>query len=80
MEKEGDICFEIYDTGSGIKEDKLKAINRALAEGHSNEGNFALSNICRRLKNAFGPEYGLTLESEYGQWSRIRIRLGKITG
>jgi two-component system sensor histidine kinase YesM len=80
MEKQGNICFEIYDTGAGIKEDKLRAINRALAEGNSGEGNFALLNICRRLKNAFGPEYGLTLESEYGQWSRVKVRLGQITG
>jgi two-component system sensor histidine kinase YesM len=78
VDERGDLYFEIYDTGAGIEEEKLAAINRAMTKEGYDEGNFAISNICHRLKNAFGPEYGISLESAYGQWCKVKVRVGQI--
>jgi two-component system sensor histidine kinase YesM len=78
MDEKGDLYFEIYDTGSGIEAEKLASINRAMAEEDHDAGNFAISNICHRLKNTFGSEYGIHLESEYGLWCKVKVRMGQI--
>jgi two-component system sensor histidine kinase YesM len=76
--EKGGIRFEILDTGIGIETDTLEKINRELAENGNGTNNFALLNINRRIKNEYGPQYGLRIESEHGAWCRVVVHIGRI--
>jgi two-component system sensor histidine kinase YesM len=77
-EEGGDIIFKIFDTGKGIEKEKLEALYREFRGDASGENGFALININHRLKNAYGSGYGLRIESEYGAWCEVQVRIGRL--
>jgi two-component system sensor histidine kinase YesM len=78
LEENGDILFEVFDTGIGIEMDALIHLNEQISGNETREAGFALVNINRRLKNVYGPKYGLSIESEYGKWCNVKIRIGQL--
>lgn len=70
------ICFDVDDNGTGIPEDKLKKLQMELqcqAEG------FGLKNVDKRIKLAYGQEYGISIFSRSGQGTRIHIEIPKVS-
>ena len=63
----------IEDNGIGILQEDLAAINAALDvyPPETELTHFGLYNVQRRIKNLFGNEYGIRLESEVGNYSRV---------
>lgn len=63
--------FVVEDTGKGIEPEKLEAINEGLEDGASEscEG-YGIFNVNERIKLYYGEEYGLTYESNEGEWTR----------
>lgn len=61
------IYLEVADTGVGMSVDILTEIVRGCRPG----GGIGLYNVSERLKNIYGPEHGLKIESVLGRGTRI---------
>ena len=76
---EGDyLIFEVYDDGSGIDPEKLIRLKKVLdgeIEEKENPSGFGLYNVQQRICLNYGQGYGLQLESEYGEWTRVYVRI-----
>lgn len=69
------IHIKITDNGIGIKEDKLKEINKLLREGHSSNSKigYGIFNVNERIKLNYGEEFILSYSSVYGQGTSVDI-------
>lgn len=76
-----DIYIEIYDNGGGIDPEKLTRIFQSKESSENVEReSIGMINVHRRLQLYFGEPYGLTVESELGSFTRIRLRIPKVEG
>ncbi|WAM33816.1 sensor histidine kinase [Caldicellulosiruptor morganii] len=71
--------ISIIDDGQGIEEDKLSALQAALendteAEYYHGQG-IALKNVNERIKLAYGKEFGIKVESKFGEFTKVTITL-----
>lgn len=68
------LILEICDSGAGMSESKLEQVRESLINPEVGRG-YGLKNVHRRLQLHYGPEYGLEIESELGEGTRIRVIL-----
>lgn len=76
-ETEGLLRLVLCDNGIGILPEELDALMRDLhtyppAKEHRHYG---LYNVERRIENKYGKQYGMTIESEVGEFTRITLTL-----
>lgn len=69
-----DVEIVIADDGVGIQPEIQKHLGRP-RPGSGNSNGIGLSNVCERLKGAFGERYGLTIDSTPGAGSSMHIRI-----
>ncbi len=71
------LILRVCDDGIGIEPDQLQMLNDSLLTGMLPEKNssFGLYNINLRLRNMFGPECGLYLESDVGEGTTVVITI-----
>lgn len=72
------MIFEFYDNGIGISPEKLKELNREIADSGENiytNQSVGIANINHRIKINYGDPYGLRVESEYGKYTGIIVTL-----
>jgi two-component system sensor histidine kinase YesM len=80
-----DIIFIIYDTGGGIRKDKLECLNKQFEDSikmtgtDESEGNIGLFNINERLKLFYGSDYFIRMESNFGEYTRVIFNIKKYT-
>ena len=69
------LLVEVSDNGIGMTAEKVAQLRTALAsEGFAgSDSGFGLCNVNQRVKLYYGKQYGLTLESEYGQGTRVLL-------
>lgn len=71
-----ELCVE--DNGIGMKPETLERLREELMRPcKETKTGFGLANVNERIKMHFGPEYGLIVESEYGQGTRVYVRIPK---
>lgn len=76
--EEGDeICLVVQDNGAGMEEARLREVQSAIRK--KERVGFGLSTVHERLQLLFGPEYGLTVESEWGKGTKVTVRIPKET-
>jgi two-component system sensor histidine kinase YesM len=79
FEKDGIVYIEVSDAGVGMDEEKLKEINDKLNStepvGDQQEHGRALYNVQQRIKMHFGAEYGLTVYSKKGMYTKVLIKI-----
>lgn len=73
------IVISIIDDGLGIEKEKLVAIQSALendteAECYHGQG-IALKNVNERIKLAYGKEFGIKIDSKFGEFTKVTITL-----
>jgi two-component system sensor histidine kinase YesM len=73
------IVISIIDDGLGIEEEKLVAIQTALendteTECYHGQG-IALKNVNERIKLAYGKEFGIKIDSKFGEFTKVTITL-----
>lgn len=75
--KNSDIEIIVYDNGQGIGENELKGLNKALnSDAVNTDGKkIGIVNINNRLKLLYGNNYGISIDSQYLQYTNIRILL-----
>jgi len=85
IDENGDICFQVTDTGKGIDQEELERIKAKLHMEYSEraktslEGkNIGLSNINNRIKLLFGEGYGVEIESQLGRGTTVMVKIPSI--
>ena len=78
--EDSSICFEIRDNGIGIEKEKLVKMQDSLTndlyvDSSSHHTGIGLLNIHNRIKNMYGEEYGLSIDSEQGKGTCVTIRV-----
>ncbi|MCC3371486.1 sensor histidine kinase [Cohnella sp. REN36] len=75
--QEDRLLFEVTDDGVGMRPGQLNELREALSEHESirTGSNFAMKNISSLLKITYGPDYGLTIDSEWGAGTRVTMAL-----
>ncbi|MDF2921180.1 MAG: sensor histidine kinase [Paenibacillaceae bacterium] len=78
----GDVCFEISDTGRGMQPEELADLQAKLNMGYAERTHdgqprvsIGLSNIHNRLRLLFGDNYGIGIESRFNQGTTVTVRL-----
>ena len=76
------IYIDVYDNGCGMDHETIETLQASLHEeasftelGHRNKQSIGLKNIHSRIELYYGRGYGLTVTSEQGSWTNVRIRL-----
>lgn len=78
---ENGLTIDIYDNGSGIREDCVKSLNSLLQgkdiyqQDVSNGFGIGLKNISERLQYVFGENSSITVQSEEGKYTRILVNI-----
>lgn len=67
-----DIVFTVWDNGRGIKQQRLAEVREEL-NGNITENGIGIVNTNSRLKLVYGISYGITLESEEGEFTLVTI-------
>ncbi len=72
-----DVLFEIEDNGKGMDDAELAHL-RGLISGEiasEDQRGFGMANVEKRLEMLYGSEYGITVESELGVGTKVRVRI-----
>lgn len=72
VEKEN-LVIEVTDNGDGMSAKQLEEVRKRLQDNDSS--NVGLSNINNRLKLIYGPEYGISIDAEYGLGTIVTITM-----
>jgi two-component system sensor histidine kinase YesM len=79
-----EFIVEVTDSGRGMTEDELKHIEEGIrgeVETAGGKGNgIGLKNVEDRIRLSFGKEYGLSIYSEYGKYTKVSVRLPRKSG
>ncbi|MCM8901470.1 sensor histidine kinase [Caldicoprobacter algeriensis] len=78
--QEEHLIVEVFDDGKGIKPVDLKRLKEVLStENESNQQEnehsrgIGLKNVDQRIKLAYGPQYGITIDSIEGKYTKVRL-------
>lgn len=71
---EDELILLIQDNGIGITEEKLKNLQEMLIEAKDSD-RIGLSNVNLRIKQYYGPEYGVRIDSKENEGTTITITL-----
>ncbi|HJC23002.1 MAG TPA: sensor histidine kinase [Candidatus Eisenbergiella merdavium] len=70
--EEGKTVLEVIDDGRGIPPEKMLELQDSMDQS---VGGYGLRNVSLRIKLQYGPEYGISMESEEGFGTKVRIKL-----
>ena len=75
-EKEGIFFLLIEDNGIGITQERLEQVrNGILGKVSTGKAIYGLYNVNERIRLNFGEEYGISLDSSYGEWTKVKVML-----
>lgn len=70
------ISISVSDNGLGIDEDRLKVVlNNINNRSESEKTTYGLYNVNERIRLDFGDEYGINIDSKYGEGTTVSIKL-----
>jgi two-component system, sensor histidine kinase YesM len=74
--KDQRLAIQIMDNGEGIPEHKVKEINEMLLSSQPDSSqNIGLINVHQRIKLRFGDPYGIHVESQVGEYTKVTVSL-----
>lgn len=74
QEEEGKLVFRVRDDGRGMEPNRLSEVRQIIKgelKTENKSSGFGLFNVEQRLRLNYGSEYGLTIDSEYGEWTEV---------
>ncbi|MNI82422.1 Sensor histidine kinase YpdA [compost metagenome] len=82
IDANGDVCFQVADSGKGIAQEELDSIRAKLNLDYSERvknsldgKNIGLSNINNRIKLMFGEDYGVEIQSQLGEGTTVTVKI-----
>ena len=76
--RDGDILITIEDNGMGMREDVLENILTDSSKVPKHGSGVGVINVHSRIRLMFGEEYGLFIESEPDEGTKVTIRIPAI--
>ncbi len=77
-EGEDDFSIRVIDDGMGMDEERLKEVIRGLTDKNPEAKKiYGLYNVNERIQLGCGENYGISVESRYGEGTTVTIRLPK---
>lgn len=74
--EEGLIRFQVIDNGIGLSKEQLTALRAAVkSRSKGKDDGFGLANVDERIQMAYGLQYGLSFDSEYGVGTTVTVTL-----
>lgn len=67
--------IRITDNGMGMDELELDRLRAHLSEAVPGDKSFALWNIEQRIRMFYGPQYGLSVDSELGEYTTVELKI-----
>jgi two-component system LytT family sensor kinase len=74
-DRDDEVFLSVSDNGVGMAQETIGEITHA--GGDPGEGSVGLANIQERLRSTYGEHYGLHIESEPGQGTRVSMLVPK---
>lgn len=73
----GEVVITVEDNGIGMTEDEVETVNWALQQFPRPEdfNHFGLYNIHRRIVQTYSDRFGLTVQSEISEYTKITVRI-----
>ena len=74
---ESTLLITVADNGIGILPEDIAQLTTQMNTSTSanHREHYGLWNVHRRIKNKYGPQYGLSIESEVGCYTRITLTI-----
>ena len=72
------IDVTVSDNGCGMSADRLARLRQSLVQKTANDSGFGLSNIQKRIQLAYGPSYGIKIDSSEGAGTVVTLHLPAI--
>lgn len=69
------VILSVWDNGQGIRQDEGIPENAEKGDLIMHRKGYGMYNADQRIKLYFGSGYGLQVESEPGEWTRVNVRL-----
>lgn len=72
------VVLQVSDDGRGLTAERLDYVRRLIRgelEDYDNPSGFGLFNVAQRIRLNYGAEYGIKLESVYGEWTKVTITI-----
>ena len=72
------LLFCVHDDGMGMKPERLEKVRqiiRSKTPEKDSPSGFGLSNVQERIWLNYGAEYGLQIDSKYGEWTEVRVTI-----
>lgn len=73
--EENDILIRIQDDGVGMDDLQLEQLQKRLNSDSAVDGGYGLWNVAQRIKIHYGKNYGLSIDSELGEYTAVTLRL-----
>lgn len=70
-----EIVVTVTDDGLGVDEEKLAKIRQELLSNRPKGEHIGICNVNQRVRLRYGDDYGVTIESEQGVYTRVEIKL-----
>jgi two-component system sensor histidine kinase YesM len=80
QKQDGKLIFRIIDDGMGMEEETLRKLQQSLHVKDDQTKSFGLYNVEQRIQLNYGPEYGVTIESEIGKGTKATITIPALFG
>lgn len=72
---EDKLLISVVDNGMGMEAYELNSLRKKVYSENPGTGGFALWNIVQRIRMSYGPQYGVEIESEVGEYTSVRLTL-----
>ena len=76
FEDGGDVVFTVEDNGVGMTKEQCESILHKEVKGQT--GGIGIKNVNDRVKIYFGEQYGMKIESELDEGTKVSIRMTKL--
>ena len=75
-QEEGKCILTVEDNGIGMSEERLQGVTLGITNKSSTKNDFyGLYNVNERIQLKFGEEYGLRIQSRYGEGTLVEVYL-----
>lgn len=72
-QKSSHILIAISDNGMGMSEPELEQLRQQLASPTPGSTGFGLWNVAQRIRMYYGPEYTVSVDSEFGEYTTVTL-------